>query len=62
MESRSQTNGKVKYIKNGIFLSEYESHESELERKRRGNLPTATTMKKLKQLWNRLRYLTDDEF
>ena len=43
------------------FLSEYESHSSELKQNRFKNIPSAKIMRKLRELWNRQRFLTDDE-
>ncbi len=42
------------------FLSEYESHESESQSNRGRHIRTSRIMRKLKQLWHRQRYLTDD--
>lgn len=43
------------------FLSEYQSHSSELKANKLKNMPSAKIMRKLRQLWNRQRFLTDDE-
>lgn len=43
------------------FLSEYESHESESHSGRGRHIRSGRIMRKLKQLWLRQRYLTDDE-
>lgn len=42
------------------FLSEYESHSSQLRANKLKNMPSAKIMRKLRQLWNRQRFLTDD--
>ena len=47
-------------LKISKFLSEHESHSSDFNQNKLKNMPSAKIMKKLRSLWNRQRFLTDD--
>jgi len=49
-------------LKKTGYLSEYESFDSESPSLKIRNIKTSKIMKKLKEIWNKQRYLTDDEF
>ncbi len=61
MNNASSSTNQSSLNKSNNFLSEYDSYESESYSHRLKNLKSSKIMKKLKELWNRQKYLTDDE-
>jgi hypothetical protein len=61
LEGVMQGSANTPHPRRANFLSEYDSHDSESQSARDRHIRSSRIMRKLKQLWHRQRYLTDDE-